>query len=286
MTNLNGHDTRNKHRLQAATLERRLLELDVDLGDPALQEQLQDAEERAADLIQRESDDPDFEKKSRAIQDKGALAVMLQIVVIHSGLGPLLNVLIILFDWWRVSAVIDTILPSIWAYTFGMVIILMFTYLALDHAEWLYETRDRRRRFTLRVWWERLRYFWNGENEAVGRIDLAEHKAREMGRFMRFFKLTLLTSFMIGVLNAPPGHMPQAFVMALFSLIAIIGLEKQLERQYFLWRSRFGGQIKSESFFIEREQSFLERRRQARTDARYMMLYRIYKQRQSELNDS
>jgi len=163
---------------------------------------------------------------------------------------------------------------------------LMFTYMALDRAEWLYETRDNRKRFSLRRWRERLAYFWNGEDEAVGRIDLAEHKARESGGFMRFFKLTLFFAFMIPVASAPSGHMPQALTLALFSLIAIVGLEKQLERQYFLYRARFGGQIKSEHFFIERERSFLEQRRQARIEARWLLLYRLYRQTTNESSDS
>lgn len=271
-----------------ATLQELLIREGVDYSAPEFQREMNSHIQAAVESVPppknplNENVPKWFEERSRSMLAFGRLGVMLQVILISGGIGPVINLGLIVADTVRIFHVIS-FFEHQWsiAALLSVVTIFSYTYLAVTKAELKYLLRkNEREQFSLRRWRENAAYWLGvGENWTPRKVSQAELEYRRIGRFYSWFKIGIFvllamasTVTVIDDMQRQPDDMPQHITGAVggvvITMILLSALDLQVDRSYKAYMQTDGGQQQSLDFFALELERYAELRRVAGEQAR------------------
>jgi hypothetical protein len=274
-------------KISTDTIKHRLINAGRDISAPDYLQRMQAHVAAAEEAVQRpvnpldENVPENFKRLSGGLQAFGRLGTMLQVVLISGGIGPIINLGLIVADTIRVNHAISFFEHS-WpvALLLSVVTIFSYTYLAFVKADLKYILRkNERERFSLRRVRENITY-WLGRDKAWQpvKVTQSEIEYERVTRFYMYFKMgifvLLFLSSMVTVIadmQAQPEaivqHLSGAVGSVVITMLLLSALDLQIDRSYKAYMQTDGGQQQSVDFFGMELERYFERRRVAGEEA-------------------
>lgn len=231
-----------------------------------------------------------YNQRARDWNAFGRIGVLVQVMFIQGGLAPIMNVLLILVDTYRVYGVVNTFEPG-WlaAILLALATLASYTYISLLKADLKYALRGNvRHRFSLVGVGRWLSYVVGGRNWQPRVLTQTELDYRRVRGFHSMFKLgifiMLVLHSIVGVVNgtlqptllgaaqANPATVLNAVSGAIggiiVTVILIIALDMQIERSYRLYMETGGAAVMSQNFFAAQLERYYDRIVVAEQEAR------------------
>lgn len=231
-----------------------------------------------------------YHRRARDWSAFGRIGVLMQVMFIQGGLAPIMNVLLIAVDTYRVFGVVNTFEPG-WlaAILLALATLASYTYISLLKADLKYALRGNvRHRFSLVGVGRWLAYVVGGRNWQPRVLTQTELDYRRVRSFHSMFKLgifiMLVLHSIVGVVNgtmqptllgsaqANPATVLNAVSGAvggiIVTVILIIALDMQIERSYRLYMETGGAAAMSQNFFAAQLERYYDQIAVAEKEAR------------------
>lgn len=290
---------------QITALENKLIAGGIDITAEEFLRAQAEAQQHAAEAIEKPEPPAElrmpenYERLSQNITAFGRLGVLLQVMFIQGGLAPIMNVLLIAVDTYRLWAVIAAFEPG-WlaASLLALGVMAAYTYLSLQKADLKYALRKNMvYQFSLRTWVENFLYSigW-GDDWKPRQLSQTEMQYKRVKTMAFYFKLSLLILLILhslavvaegnavtgGLENAKASEVLDALGGALggviVTMILIITLDMQIERGYALYMQTGGAAVASQDFFAAQLERYSVQVQEARDTALLNFLKTKYMQ--------
>lgn len=279
-------------RVKSSTLEQRLIQNGVDISAPEFTSELNAHVSAAMNAIPRPVNPADeempegFKQVAAKLHAFGRLGTLLQVVLISGGIGPIINLGLILADTVRIRHAITFFEHNPFIATLlAVVTIFAYTYLAFIKADLKYILRkNERERFSLRRVYENIRYtIGAGSNWTPRTVSPSEMEYERISGFYRLFKWGILAllvgSAFVTVLadmeknpNAAAQHITGAAGSVIITMLLLSALDLQVDRSYKSYMQTDGGRQITADFFEASIEQWQTSRRLAGEEARWAFL--------------
>lgn len=270
------------------TLRARLIQSDVDPSHPDF---IQEENERvlaAMNAIPRPVNPIDeqtpeaYRQIAAKLHAAGRIGTLLQVVLISGGIGPLINIGLILADTVRINHAI-AFFEHEWgvAALLSIVTIFSYTYLSFIKSDLKYILRkDKKEIFSLRRVREQVSY-WRGtaHDWQPKMVSQTQIEYKRVSGFYTYFKMgifiLLFLSSVVTVMDdsakAPDRiveHVSGAVGSVIITMLLLSALDLQIDRSYKQYMASEGGNIASLDFFESQLETWQVERLQAGEKAR------------------
>jgi len=278
-------------RASKATLEQKLIQHGVDISAPDFQQRLNEHMAAAMNAVPmpvnpaNENIPERFKSMSASLHAFGRLGTMLQVVLISGGLGPLINLGLIVTDTVRLHGAIFFEHNELIKWLLSIVFIFSYTYLSFVKADLKYLLRkNERERFSIRRLRESVRYWWGaGHDWQPRKVTPTEIELERISGFYFYFKagifVLLFMAAIVTVLDdmaARPDRLAEhifgAVGSVIMTMLLLSALDMQIGRSLKSYMQTDGGQSMSMDFFEMEWQRYLERRSAAAEESVWAFL--------------
>lgn len=270
------------------TLRQQLIQTGV---DPSQIDFIQEENERVAAAMAAvprpvnpidEQTPESFRKAASQLHAFGRIGTLLQVVLISGGIGPVINVLLIIADTLRIHYSISFFEHNwLTALLLSVVTIFSYTYIAFVKSDLKYLLRKTERElFSMRRVAERVRY-WRGVGSdwQPRKETQTEAEYKRVSSFYSKFKfgifVLLFLSSMVTVLDDSAKtpdraveHLSGAVGSVIITMILLSALDMQIDRSYRQYQQTDGAQATSADFFAMSLETWQAERLQAGETAR------------------